>query len=369
MRQRTKHRRKALLLAALLVCTPVLAVADADPADARPRCDRPVFGDPLPVDVDLPHDLATGRGVGVAVVDTGAASPGVITERDGDADHCLLHGTAVAGVLRAVAPGARVVSVRQGDGETETTVADLVAALDRVREDPGEIRVVNISVVACEDTPELRESVAAAEAAGLLLVAAAGNAGQCQDGQLPYPAALPGVLTVGGVDVRRDDDPDAGRRPADYSVPGSWVDLHAPGGPVSAPLETSAETDTLVRTVVGDPAPFTGTSFAAPVVSATAALVWQLRPELSAARVRELVVASADHGVVPVVSPAAAVSAALDGRDVHHPDRPEHPGTYPVAGAVTVPDDAPTPRDLRIPVALGLGVILALLGTAVVRLR
>jgi membrane-anchored mycosin MYCP len=372
-RDRTIRWRAVLLLPALL-----LATVPVPQAATQPRCDRPVFGDPLPLDMDLPHDLVTGRGVGVAVVDTGAAGPGIVAERPGDRDRCLLHGTAVAGTLSTVAPASRIVSVRQGDGP-DTTVADLVAALDRARAsavDHG-VRVVNISVVACEDTTELRAAVAAAEEAGLLIIAAAGNTGQCREDQTPYPAALPGVLTVGGVDARDRVDLDAGRRPADYSVPGDWVELYAPGGPVSAVLDAAGDDGpphrgAPARTIVGDPAPFSGTSFAAPVVAGAAALVWQARPDLTAAQVRSLLVATAEQGVVPVVSPVAAVSAALDGSDGPGatPTGAAAPGSrYAVPEEVTVTRAAPAPRDLRIPLLLGAAVALALLTRGILRVR
>lgn len=372
-----RQRIRAAVLGplALLVASGAVVPAPAlSPAQAQQRCDEPLVGDVLPVDVALPHDLSTGHDVGIAVVDTGASAPGVVTERPGDRDHCLLHGTAVTGVLHTVAPGARVVSVRQGDG-SNTTVADLVDALDRARTTASEhgVRILNVSVVACEDTAELRRAVDAVERDGLLLVAAAGNAGQCRDDQVPYPAALPGVLTVGGVDARAPDtNPDAGRRPADYSVPGEWVDLHAPGGPVSATLQTDG-TD---RTIVGDPAPFSGTSFAAPVVAGTAALVWQLRPELSAAEVRSLLVDTAEQGVVPVVSPVAAVGAVLDRAGTpelaeltelaEHADPAAH---YGMPAEVSVVRAVDVPVDLRVPLALAGIVAVAILTAFILRVR
>lgn len=365
-----KRTAGAVLLTMLLLST-----VQVPSSGSRPRCDRPVFGDAVPLDVELPHDLSTGRDVGVAVVDTGVSAPGVVADRPGDRDSCLLHGTAVAGTLRTVAPASRIVSVRQGDGDHDTTVVDLVTALDRARAtavDHG-VRIVNISVIACDDTAELRSSVAAAEDAGLLLIAAAGNAGQCQDGQVPYPAALPEVLTVGGIDARHTDDLNAGRRPADYSVPGAWVDLYAPGGPVSAVFESTGDLQN--RTIVGDPAPFSGTSFAAPVVAGAAALVWEVRPEFSAAQVRSLLIATADQGVVPVVSPVGAVGAAMDAgmdsgtdADVHRTDWSQAT-RYDVPTEVSMSRPVSPPRDLRIPLLLAAAVVTAVLTGVILRFR
>lgn len=350
------------------------AAGDSGGTGDRAQCAVPQEGTPLPVDVPLPHDRTTGAGVGVALVDTGASGPAVVAG-DGlpdstDHDHCQLHGTAVAGVVHAVAPDAVVVSHRQVTDHGSGTVAGLVDALDRAvahartsGDGAPRVRVVNMSLVACQDTAELRRAVADAEDAGLLVVAAAGNTGQCREDETPFPASLPGVLTVGGVDLRRSDaatldDLGPGRQAADYSVPGPWVDLAAPGGPVSAVLETGVRT----VTVVGDPEPFVGTSFAAPVVAAAAALVWQVRPDLTAAQMRILLVETATPGPVRVVDPAAAVTAATAGEPVA-----AGAGGVPWPAQVTPVTVTHRAVDLRVPAALVALVLLAGLGTVVRR--
>ncbi|WP_297008948.1 S8 family serine peptidase [uncultured Corynebacterium sp.] len=363
------------------VCTTALLLSGvpvASAQDSPEQCGVPEPGEPLPVDAALPHDVATGTGVGIALVDTGASTPWVVPGRAGDgstdSDHCVLHGTAVAGVLHTVAPGATVVSHRQVTDRGSGTVAGLVDALERAVAHAGDhpgVRIVNLSLVACQDTVELRRAVADAEDAGLLLVAAAGNSGQCAEGRTPFPASLPGVLTVGAVDARIAhvtllDHLGPGRVRAGYSVPGPWVDLAAPGGPVSTVLRTG----TGEVTVVGDPEPFAGTSFAAPVVSATAALVWQVRPELSAAQVRDVLVSTARSGGVPVVDPAAAVAAVMGGE----PGGGDVAGVGADAGAgpwaesvdlVAAPEES---VDLLVPLALATLVLVGVLG-AVVRRR
>lgn len=375
---RRRHGRgrvfAASAVAALLTVTVPAVPAAAQDTGTGPDCAVPQEGTALPVDVSLPHDRATGAGVSVALVDTGASGPGVVAG-DGaagstDLDHCLLHGTAVAGVLHAVAPGAVTVSHRQVTDHGQGTVAGLVDALDRAvaharasgRPGTPRVRVVNMSLVACRDTVELRRAVADAEDAGLLVVAAAGNTGQCRDDEVPFPASLPGVLTVGGVDLRVDAPANlgelgAGRQIADYSVPGPWVDLAAPGGPVSTVLDTGSRS----VTVTGDPEPFVGTSFAAPVVSATAALVWQRRPDLTAAQMRALLVATASPGPVPVVDPAAALTAATAGEPVV-----ADAGAPWVAQVepVVVPHRA---VDLRVPTVLAALVLAVGIGTVVRR--
>lgn len=365
-----------------LVIGCVLALSPVITATAQPhQCASPNPGKPLPIDLPLPHDLTTGIGVGIALVDTGAASPGVIPGRVENSlgsdhvdhfDHCSLHGTAVAGVLHTVAPGALIISHQQATENGTGTVEGLVNAIERATEQANStsgppsstVRVINISLVACQDTNELRSAITTAQNAGLLVVAAAGNAGQCPEGEPPYPAALPGVLTVGGVDTRMPptttlSELGAGRRRAEYSIPGPWVDLFAPGGPVSTVLSTgAAET-----TIIGDPNPFIGTSFAAPVVSASAALLWQLRPELSATQVRELLIATSQPGMAPVVDPVAAATILMDSpqvpleRAVREPPWPRQIAPAP---------DQESDADLRLPVALATLTFLAVVSKVVV---
>ena len=295
---------------------------------------------PLP-DIDAPsypalHALSRGRDVDVAVVDTGSAGPGVV----GDRDFCVLHGSVVTSVLRAIAPEAKVHSFRHNAvaSRAEGTVEDLVRAIDRALK--ARVKIINISMVACEDTAELREAIGRAEKAGVLVVASTGNTGQCPEGAPTFPSSLDSVLAVGAVAPRarelaagagagagsvagpaagKENSADQGRVPAQYSAPTHWVDLFAPGGPVEGQVDVRGK----VHTIVGNPDPFEGTSFAAPVVSGTAALVWQIVPHLSVQEVRELLTATASPGAsgpglgkqMLVVNPAAAVDKALDLRD------------------------------------------------------
>lgn len=309
------------------------------------ECDNPTTGPARILDADLPDPmLSTGAGVHVTVIDTGSALPGVT----GDQSTCFLHGTAVAGVVRQVAPQAHIHAVRHTDREDseEGTVSGLVDALDRAiaatREfnqqrgssiaSGGMAGVVNISMVTCEDVPSLAEAIDRAQSEGILVTASAGNSGQCEDNEAPYPAAYEPVLAVGAVEHRVPLDEqstpgsgklNSGRIPAEYSSPGQWVDLYAPGGPVTVETATSAESspeDSAEKVViVGGPEPFTGTSFAAPVVAGTAALVSQVLPFADATQVREILESTAkpggasEDGTAPllVVDPAAAVAAAL----------------------------------------------------------
>ena len=139
--------------------------------------------------------------------------------------------------------------------------------------------VVNVSGAVCLSAAAaaaagapVRAALRAAAAADVVVVAAAGNAGSggCAADR-PDLVSLPGwygddVLTVGAVGP---DD-----RPAEFTVPGPWVDVAAPG--------------TGVRSLTvdgGTGAPLDGTSFAAPLVAGLAALIRERRPDLGAREV------------------------------------------------------------------------------------
>lgn len=362
---------------------------------------------PLP-DIDAPsypalHALSRGRDVDVAVIDTGSAGPGVV----GDRDFCVLHGSVVTSVLRAIAPEAKVHSFRHNAiaSRAEGTVEDLVHAIDRALK--ARVKVINISMVACEDTAELRAAIGRAEKAGVLVVASTGNTGQCPEGAPTFPSSLDSVLAVGAVAPRaqelvaagaessadadagtsagasaaKTNSADQGRVPAQYSAPTHWVDLFAPGGPVEGQVDVRGK----VHTIVGNPDPFEGTSFAAPVVSGTAALVWQIVPQLSVQEVRELLTATATPGAsgpglgkqMLVVNPAAAVDRALDLRDArnrigsngNHGNNASDDSTdshYELQTVSTRPHQ-PGAADYSVPVVLSLVLALGIIATVVCR--
>ncbi|MBC2682209.1 S8 family serine peptidase [Corynebacterium sp. 4HC-13] len=347
------------------------------------HCATPITGPSLPLDVgDIPHAITTGNNVPIALIDTGAANPGT----SGDRDHCLLHGTAVASVLKSIAPGADIRSVRHSPHPERSngTVADLVNAINRaLQEKPT---VLNISMVTCEDTPQLRDAIARAHKQNVLVVASVGNRGQCDEKTAPYPAMIDGVLAVGAVEPRHPDPTtgtwDAGRVVAHYNAPGPWADIYAPGGPVSAQLTMDGK----VHTIVGDPQPFTGTSFAAPVVSATAALVWQILPDAPANLVRSIMLDSAHPGgaspgtsvPIRVINPQAAVELALSHRDKHtfppsqHHKPDQHAHTFhsedhTLELSVQAHPIEPVHNDYSVPGALSLLVFVVGIVTLIAR--
>lgn len=312
--------------------------------------------------LDAAHRTATGRGVRIAVIDTGIAPhPRLAGRVAGGGDYvrggsgledCDGHGTAVAGLLaaspnaddgfRGVAPDAMLLSIRQssrkftladspaGVGDTRTLADALVVAV-RAGAD-----VVNVSEAACvtpaqaeNAAPPLRAALRYASENGVVVVAAAGNVGEgaCGDGQVALPGWLgEDVLTVGALDARGG--------PAPFGVRGPWVDVAAPG----AGLPT-----------LGAPAGFTrepvrGTSFAAPIVAGTAALLAQQRPGASAREIVDTIVATArplpsvprDAVGSGVVDPLAAL-ARNPVAETAAAEAPATPAEPPPTGRPTAP--------------------------------
>jgi Subtilase family/Fervidolysin N-terminal prodomain len=234
----------------------------------------------------------TGAGRTVAVVDTGVATG--VADLAGQVDQrwrctnigCVAsedrpassHGTEVASVVAAlddgagttgVAPGARIVSYRVDGPGGGIPVSYLHQALTRIAADAG-VDVVNLSLGGSQWSQTEQDDIAALLEAGKAVVAAAGNTG---DRVPQYPAAFPGVLSVGATD-------DAGRV-ADFSSFGK-VDVVAPGECVAVAVvagfnqDRGCPHDNLTGVAFNS-----GTSFAAPIVSGLLALADSASPLLA----------------------------------------------------------------------------------------
>jgi hypothetical protein len=129
-------------------------------------------------------------------------------------------------------------------------------------------------------------AVDSAVAAGWVVVAAAGNAGD-RGSPATYPADLPHVVTVAATDRNGNV--------ASFSNRSAWTDLAAPGVGVLAAVPTWR-----------DPTGYTalsGTSYAAPIVAGAASWLWTERPLLDSTQVSAILHRSArDLGTVGVDS-------------------------------------------------------------------
>ena len=297
---------------------------------------------------------ATGRGVTVAILDSGVATdPDLVQPTNrilasvNFADQRVTrdpggHGTHVAGIVAGngtrsagefvgIAPDADIVDVRVLDSAGSGRISSVVRGIEWVvaHQATYHIRVINLSlgapVTVSYRTDPLSAAVEIAWQRGLVVVAAAGNSGPRRDTVIS-PGTDPYVITVGATDdagtVSRGDDtlapfsawgaaegnakPDLvapGRRIVSLRVPGSALDTLFPDRVVTA--QNGA---TYIR--------LTGTSMATPVVSGAVALLLEGRPDLTPDQVKALLTQTTqsygqDSGV-PLPDPIADGSGLLD---------------------------------------------------------
>ncbi len=316
---------------------------------------------------DARKQKVTGRGVDVALIDTGVApvagltgtnkvvnGPDLSFESQHDGTRYLDgygHGTHMAGVIAGrdpdvesgdedddevfvgMAPDARIVNLKVGTADGGADVSQVIAAIDWAvqhrRQDGLNIRVINLSYGTHSTQPytvdPLAYAVENAWSKGIVVVAAAGNDGSGQ--QLTMPAADPHVLAVGAVDhlgtsSRKDDvtgdftNSGTSERRPDLLAPGkSVVSLRTPGSYSDrAHPEGRVTGDDAGRFFRGS-----GTSQATAMVSGAAALLLQQRPELTPDQVKYLLTSTAE----PLKTGGFAQGAGvLDVNDMLKEDTP-----------------------------------------------
>jgi subtilisin family serine protease len=173
------------------------------------------------------------------------------------------HGTFVASLVLAVAPGARILPVRVLDSDSVGTSSGLAAAIDYAVTHGAS--VINLSIGMPSEVRVVRQAIQSARQQGVLVVSSAGNTGL---GDVQFPAAVSDALSVTSVN-------DAGVR-APFASYGSAVDLSAPGMDVLGAFPSASGT-----------ARWSGTSFSAAIVSGAAALVFARFPGMDGDQVRQ----------------------------------------------------------------------------------
>jgi hypothetical protein len=160
------------------------------------------------------------------------------------------HGTGVAGILRLVAPQAKIMPLKafglDGNGQMYDVIRAIYYAADQGAD------VINMSFSCDCDSKGLRDAIAYADRQGVVMVASVGN----DSSRVPlFPAAYQSVLGVAATDF--DDNRAA------FSNYGSAVSVGAPG------------TGIITAFPGGKYAAFWGTSFSTPQVAGEAALLMQ----------------------------------------------------------------------------------------------
>jgi serine protease AprX len=322
---------------------------------------------------------ATGRGVGVAVIDTGISGELAEFQRPGyqgsrviasavtnpcarDAQDHYGHGTHVAGLIggnsliyppdhrffgrvMGVAPRSNLVSVKVSDDDGNTTVLDVINGIQFAVDQKAQlgIRVINLSLssTAAESyrTDPLDAAVEQAWFSGLTVVTAAGNEALESDGVTFSPANDPWVITVGALDDRntftRLDDilaPWSSRGLTQDGV--RKPEVLAPGGGMISTLAPGSDFADICPSCVVDGRYFRagGTSMATAVVSGAAALLLEEHPDWTPAQVKGALMATLDD--VPGAGGAVDVAAALDSTASASVDLPPNELIDPATGQI-----------------------------------
>lgn len=298
----------------------------------------------------------TGKGVTVAVIDTGICRHPDLGDRlidfkdfcngkdgvenayddNGHGSHCAGlvggDGSKAGGKFKGAAPGANLVGVKVLEGSGGGSLSNIeqgirwcIANKERLN-----IRILSMSLGANANLHEKDDVIAKAvnEAieAGLVPIIAAGNSGPGIQ-TIGTPAITRDAITVGAYDDKNtpghDDDTMAffsSRGPTtrdrlvkpDIASPGvNMVSLLSPGSELSEADVTKMAPYYLL---------LSGTSMATPCAAGCAALVLEANPDLTPAQVKEILVGTAEPmretpgilGGAGLIDPAAAVRRALE---------------------------------------------------------
>lgn len=252
--------------------------------------------------------VTTGKGVTVAVIDTGVKAnhedlPNLrrVEVTNGNEplglEDATGHGTHVAGIIGAamgngkggagIAPGATILSLRVVNAAGYIYDSALISALRTAVKNGAQI--VNISIGGTAYNAVFQKVINEATEAGVTVVAAMGNDGtNC----LNYPAGYDNVIGVVSVDRTNNR--------ASGSSYGTWGDVAAPGAAVWS------------TTYYGSYSPKSGTSMASPVVAGVAALYKSVHPDATPAQITARLKATAIRGGsdlgAGIVNAAAALS-------------------------------------------------------------
>jgi type VII secretion-associated serine protease mycosin len=378
---RRRERRLRFAAAALAGC--IAAGLVGTPALAAPETPFLLRGDGVrdeqwhlkTLDIADAWAYSVGTGVTVAVVDSGVDAHHVdldgqvlsgldLVDPQGDGDTDLVgHGTTVAALIAGkdddngvigIAPKAKILPVRVLDQENRYDDALVVAKGVRWAVDHG-ARVINLSLGGSGNSAALAAALDYAFAKDVVVVACTGNASASPSTGVWYPAREPGVIAVAGME-----------RDGDVLWPGSITGKETV---VTAPA---------TQLVGARPSGYwrvQGTSFAAPMVSGTAALIRSRWPTMPAGEVINRIIKTAKDRGAPgrdamygygLVDPVAALTAQVPAVVDNPLDTTPDPGvsgfgSAPSAGqALSAPDNTATgAASARVPGANAGSVIAA----------
>lgn len=239
--------------------------------------------------------LTQGKGVVVAVIDTGVTHKGKVVEdlveanfikpynfitKTTDANDDNGHGTHVASTIAevannglggiGVAPKASIMPLKVLSRTGSGSLADVAAAILYAADNGA--KVINMSLGGPYPAKVLEDAVNYAHSKGVIVVCAAGNSGPRED-TVGYPAAYKNAVAVSSVDAVGEL--------AWYSSWGPEVKIAGPGGDLRADKNKDGRPDGVLQNTIVPSDPnnmaryemFQGTSMASPHVAGVAALV------------------------------------------------------------------------------------------------
>ena len=280
------------------------------------------------------HVASKGRGILVAVIDTGVnpehpllarhlvagqdfvdgdtdpreLPDGIDSDADGQIDEALGHGSHVAGIVALVAPEAKIMALRVLDNDGRGDAFQIARAIDYAV--ARRANVINLSLGMLSEDHPLRDAIARARGAGVVVIASAGNWGA--ENPQEFPATSPLVSAVAATN--------ANDLPTTFTSFGGFVALCAPGDGIRSAYWN------------GHTAVWSGTSMSAPFVSGGAALLLAAHPGWSSPQVIERLALTATalpdtlheaggHFGAGVINLAAALAPDPPG-DAGAPDTP-----------------------------------------------
>ncbi|MBI2252758.1 MAG: S8 family peptidase [Armatimonadetes bacterium] len=311
-----------------------------------PRLNFPALG------VHKLHNLGyTGKGIGIAIIDSGIYShpdfkdriiafKDFVNERKETYDDCG-HGTHIAGIaagdgkiskgkVHGVAPKADLISLKVINAFGSAELKKIAEALNWCikNKEKYHIKIINLSLNTQSD--DLNKIIKEAIKNGIIVVVSAGNDGLKKNNTITLPGKIREVITVANLDQNKtEDEKDDKINPSSSRgiIKKGLIkpDISAPGTKIYASYAPDGNLINLLNYVFGDNRwdadkdgkadyiPLSGTSMSAPFISGLAALMLQANPDLTPNEIKYILMNTA--------KPLKNIDYNAQGKGVVNPEK------------------------------------------------